>query len=222
MMLSLLYMAGGSVSVKGQEADYKWLAGASLGLAGYYGDYNRGGFFTKPGFTATLTAGYIYDSRWEFNANLSFLNAGADIESDRDIFPSATPVHIKAQSGELNFNAEFNFFPYGIGETYKSLRTWTPFLSAGVGMAVVKPQSVSAAFTPEIPLSVGVKFKITPRVNLRAALTATKIFGHTIEANGDIFGAQRQWYKNTTWITSFSVGMTYEFGERCITCHYVE
>ena len=31
-----------------------------------------------------------------------------------------------------------------------------------------------------------------------------------------------EFYKNTDWYSRLTIGISYEFGERCETCHYVD
>ncbi len=77
---------------------------------------------------------------------------------------------------------------------------------------------------PSIPMGVGVKFKINPRWNLGLEFTMTKAFGDKIDGSQltDLNQIKTAFYKNTDWYSRLTIGISYEFGKRCETCHYVD
>ena len=127
-----------------------------------------------------------------------------------------------ALTAEVSLRAEFNFFPYGIGETYKNLKRWTPYLAGGFGFIMASPKGESFSLAPEIPLAFGVRYKLKKQLNLKAEISITKTFTDAIDGAQDIYGIKSSWFKNTDWTTALTVGFSYEFGERCATCHYVD
>lgn len=219
-LLSISPLAG--LTVQAQEADYKWDIGAKLGMGGYLGDYSGSTPFSAPGFKAAVTGAYLRDVRWSFRADLSMSTLSGSASSIPGAYPEWVPSSFSATVFELSVRAEFNFFPYGIGETYKGLRRWTPYLAAGLGVVGAKAKGESFAVAPEIPLAFGFRYKIKPRFNLMAEISLTKTFTDAIDGVKDVYGIKSEWFKNTDWTTSLTIGFTYEFGERCATCHYVD
>jgi hypothetical protein len=71
-------------------------------------------------------------------------------------------------------------------------------------------------------MGVGVKYKLKPRWNLAAEFTMTKVFGDKVDGLSDLTGIKSSFIKNTDWYSLLSVSISYEFGLRCATCHYVE
>lgn len=70
----------------------------------------------------------------------------------------------------------------------------------------------------------GVKYKLSPRLNLGMEFTMTKAFTDKLDGPilNDLTGIKTSFVKNTDWYSRLTIGITYEFGERCETCHYVD
>lgn len=218
-MLSIGSFITSPFASRAQEVLYKWSVGGAVGIAGYFGEYGSKGIFSHPGYALSVLGRYIYDARWEFGADVS-LNSVRGSLSDVYALPSDMPQKFNANVYALDFGAEFNFFPYGIGETFKNLRSWTPYVGAGIGLAGAKASGVSFKVTPELPLIAGVKIKINDRVNAKVGLRFAKTFTHGIDGISGVYGVSRDWFKGTDWVMSLQAGISYEFGERCPTCHY--
>lgn len=207
----------------GQSAPYKFDIGAQLGMSGYIGDANRSNPFAHPGFDGEISMRYLPDTRWALRAVLSTFSLSGDTRDMSDVLPSGAAYSFSAQAYELSVRGEFNFLPYGIGETYKRLRRWSPYLTVGVG-AALSASGGSTTVVPTVPMGAGIKFKATPRLNLGLEFTMMKAFGDHIDGAelADLNGIKTAFYKNTDWYSRLTIGVSYEFGPRCETCHYVE
>ena len=216
-----------------QTAPYKFDIGAELGMSGYIGDANSSNIFRKPGFDGELSFRYIGDARWAVRGVLSTFSLNGDTSGMDDVLPQvqdpATGVMTPAfysfgsQVYELSVRGEFNFFAYGIGETYKRLRRWSPYLTVGVGVALASTGGRTYA-APTIPMGLGVKYKIAERWNLGVEFTMTKAFNDHFDSHelADLNQIKTAFYKSTDWYSRLTVGVSYEFGKRCETCHYVD
>ena len=130
-------------------------------------------------------------------------------------------------AGELEFSAgfyaldaraEFNFLNFGIGETYKQLSRVTPYLGLGLGAAmscVNKENNVALT----LPMSFGVKYKISERVNLGAEWTFMKVFGDKVDGYENLTGIKTDFLRHTDWVSTIQLYFTYEFGRRCVACN---
>lgn len=207
----------------GQESKYKFDIGAGLGLSGYLGDANRSNPFKSTGFTAQADMRYIGDTRWAIRGVLSTLSLSGTTEGNGNVLPDGEILDFKSQVYELSVRGEFNFFAYGIGESYKRLRRVSPYLTLGVGMAVASTGG-NTYVSPTIPMGLGVKFKLRERLNLGVEWTMTKTFNDHFDSKdlADINDIKIKFYKNTDWYSRITIGLSYEFGERCETCHYVD
>lgn len=218
---AVLYAAG-AICVSAQEIPYKFSAGVDLGMSGYAGDASSS-LFAHPGFAAEGLFRYQYDARWSFGGNLSYLSLSGNTADMDGVRPGGIEYSFKSSVVDLNGRVDFNFFPYGIGETYKSLRRWTPYITAGIGVSVAMCDG-NTAVGPNIPLGLGLRYKPAERWNLALEFTVTKVFNDHIDGAdlSDLNHIESSFVKNNDWYSRFTIGISYEFGRRCETCHYVE
>lgn len=192
-------------------------------MSGYIGDANTSNPFKHPGFTADVAARYVIDTRWALRASLGTLSLSGNTADMTNVLPDGAEYSFSSQVWDLNVRGEFNFFNYGIGESYKRLRRWTPYLALGLGLTLSSADG-NTAVAPSIPMAFGFKYKARERVNLFAEFSMTKVFGDHVDGRdiADLNLIKTDFYKNTDWFSRLSIGITYEFGRRCETCHYVE
>ena len=81
-----------------------------------------------------------------------------------NVFPDDQTYKFSTTFYEIGEMAEFNFFSYGMGESYRKLKRFTPYITAGLGMTMWSVDSnFERAFT--IPLGIGFKYKPSLRLN---------------------------------------------------------
>lgn len=213
----------GALSGKGQTAPYKFDLGASVGLSGYLGDANSTNMFRHPGFTADLRGAYLIDTRWQLRALLSINGMSGNTSEIANVLPADEQFSFSSQAIDLAVRGEFNFFSYGIGETYKRLKRWSPYLAVGVGVTLGLCDG-STVVAPSIPMAFGFRFKAKERLNLFAEFSMTKVFTDHLDGKelADLNHIKTDFYKSTDWFSRLTIGLTYEFGKRCETCHYVD
>ncbi len=204
-------------------ASYKFDAGVHFGMSGYLGDANESNMFKHPGFSAGASFRYIANSRLALRAIFSTASLSGNTLDFEDKFPNNINYEFSSQVYDLGARFEFNFFNYGIGETYKRMRRWSPYLSLGVGATVANCDGVSS-FAMNIPMGIGIKYKLKPRINLGVEFSMTKVLGDKIDGENltDLYQIKSSVLKNTDWYSQLNLSITYEFGKRCETCHYVE
>ncbi len=205
-----------------QESTYKFDFGASLGISGYLGDANTANLFANPGFAAGVSFRYLINTRWAIKG--SFMTAGlsgnsADMEN---VFPGGETYKFSSTVYDLGGRVEFNFFNYGIGESYRKMKRWSPYLSLGIGMTAAKSDGTHVY--ANLPIGLGVKYKLQPRINLGLDWTMTKVFGDKVDGEilDDLYHIKSSFIKNTDWYSTIMVSISYEFGERCKNCFYVD
>lgn len=207
-----------------QTAPYKFDIGAEIGMSGYIGEANSSNIFKHPGFDGELSFRYIGDARWAIRGVMSVLTLSGNTEGMANVLPDFANYSFSSTVFDLGVRGEFNFFAYGIGETYKRLRRWTPYLSLGIGMGVASSKGGDTYFAPTLPMGLGFKFKLRERLNLGIEFTMTKAFNHKFDSAdlADVNLIHKAFYKNTDWYSRLTIGISYEFGKRCETCHYVD
>lgn len=205
-----------------QEAAYRFDIGAGLGMSGYLGDANTSNFLKKPGFAGAATFRYLINTRWAIRGTLSTASISGNTADMDNVMPAGADYKFTSTVYGLDARVEFNFFNYGIGETYRKLRRWTPYISLGIGGAMANSEGTHAAFT--IPMGLGVRYKLRPRINIGIDWTMTKTFTDKADspALDDPYGIKSSFFKNTDWYSAIMLTISYEFGERCRNCFYVD
>lgn len=216
MFVSALFV--GTSSATAQE-DYRFDVGVGLGMTGYLGDANNANLWKHPGWDAEGLFRYVINPRWALKTNLYVGGLSGNSEDMTNVYPEGKDFKFTTTFYELGEMAEFNFFSYGIGETYRKLKRITPYITAGIGLMGWRVDG-KGGFSFNIPMGVGVKFKVNKRLNLGAEFLMKKTFSDKLDGAADLYGIKSSFMKNTDWYSTFTFTVSYEFGLRCATCHY--
>lgn len=225
MMIASLAFPSGRLAAQTQASveTYKFDIGAGIGMSGYLGDANESNMFAHPGLGLNTSFRYLVNTRWAFRGLLTAASLSGTTADMDNVLPEGKVYDFKSWVYDLGARAEFNFFNYGIGESYKQLSRVTPYLSLGLGVAMSRTGGDNfVAMT--LPMGFGVKFKLRPRVNLGMEFTMTKVFGDHLDSSElkDLYKIKSSFLKNTDWYSTLAVSISYEFGERCVTCHRID
>ena len=203
-----------------QAQEYRFEVGGALGMSGYLGDANNANLLKKPGYVAGGLFRYIINSRMALKANLLTAKISGNSANLANTYPDAQTYAFSSQLYDLGAQFEFNFLNYGIGSKYLKLKRISPYLTLGVGATLAT--SDGDAFTLNVPMGVGVKYKLGERLNIGLEFTMRKAFSDKLDGLKDLNGITSGFAKNTDWYSFTMISITYEFSKRCRTCHYVE
>lgn len=220
----ILMAAGVARAASGDEVEsYKFDIGAGFGMSGYLGDANTSNVFKHPGVTFNGSFRYLIDNRWAIRGLLTAARLSGDTADWDDVLPDNASYSFNSWVYDLGARVEFNFFNYGIGETYKQLRRVTPYMALGLG-GVMSSTGGKSYFALSLPMSVGVKYKIRPRLNLALEFTMAKAFGDHLDSPdlSDLYQIKSSFFKNTDWYSTLSISISYEFGPRCVVCNRLD
>ena len=198
------------------EEPYKFDFGLAMGMAGYWGDLSSN-MFSDPGLAASALFHYRFDARWLVRGSFTGAQLSGSNKNAENVVPAGM-LEFSAGFYALDARAEFNLLNFGIGETYKQLSRCTPYLGLGLGAAMSRVNKEShVAMT--IPMSFGVKYKISERVNLGAEWTFMKVFGDKVDGYENLTGVATDFLRHTDWVSTIQLYFTYEFGRRCVACN---
>lgn len=224
LLTAAVWLATSTAATAQTDVDsYRFDVGASIGMSGYLGDANDN-LLRHPGLSVNAGVRYLFDSRWAAKAQLSMATLSGNTADMDNVLPDLAEYSFKSTVYDLGISGEANFFAFGIGETYKRLRRWTPYLTLGIGLTMASTEGGNTFVAFNIPMGAGVKFKVSRRLNLQAQFTMTKVFGDKIDSPEltDLYQIKSSFLKNTDWYSQFTVGFSYEFGPRCVTCNRID
>lgn len=220
-VLLILAMALLAPSTAKAQEDYRFDIGAGFGMTGYLGDANTANLYQRPGWDVELFLRYIINPRLGLKTNFYAGGLSGNSESMENVFPDGLNYKFSTTFYELGELFEFNFFEYGIGESYRKLKRITPYITAGLSVTMwTVEKSLFAGLT--IPLGIGVKFKVNERMNLGLEFLMKKVFSDKLDGEqlADPYTIRSAFAKNTDWYSTLTLTISYEFSKRCAVCNY--
>ena len=205
------------------QEDYRFDIGGGLGMTGYLGDANTSNLYQNPSWDMELLFRYIANPRWAFKTNFYVGGLRGDSSQMTNVFPSDETYKFTTTFYELGEMAEFNFFNYGMGEYYRKLKRFSPYITAGLSLTLWTTSGHTyAGFT--LPFGVGAKFKVNRRLNLGLEFLMKKVFTDKLDGEmlSDPMGIKSSFAKNTDWYSTLTFTISYEFSKRCAVCNYKE
>lgn len=156
-----------------EEIEYKMDMGAGFGGCFYMGDAN-GVPFANLSAMGAITARRILNARMAVKANLAFGHIHgttdgfipADAYSETPEGGTRTQVQFSRNVMDLGVQFELNFWGFGTGVGYKGNSRITPYILAGAGVTIGMGGGAKACGGMNIPVGIGVKYKVKPRINL--------------------------------------------------------
>ena len=217
VLLALLTYHLSLITSKAQDdPEYRMEIGGALGLAAYQGDLG-GGLLKGMQPMAAASAKYKMNPRMAWNAQLS---TGRLKGSSRNVDTWYPELHdsVASFSNQLTsftVRYEYNFWPYGTGKEYLGARHLTPFMAMGTGLAFTK-KTVAG----ELLFGIGVKYKLTDRMNLAAEWMMHFTGSDKLDNTVDPYGIKSSGlFKNTDSYSTLLVSLTYDIWAKCKTCN---
>ena len=207
--------------------EYKYEIGGGLGLSSYMGDANKNNPFSglHPSFGGVFRKNI--DFRWAMKANLLMGSVSGDTKKSDNAYPGNAATEFSRSFYELGGQMEFNFLPYSDKYPYLQTSKISPYMMAGLGFTLATGDNTF--FGVNLPVGIGVKYKIRNRINLGLEYSVRKLFNDDFDApkksgfhlenpyqmNGGIL-------KNRDWYTILMFSITWDFGPNDRQCTNIE
>lgn len=175
-LLSLMLLL--PVGMQAQDLEYQMELGGALGLSSYLGDISSSPF-SHLGAMGGVVARRNFNPRMALKGNLllahiSGQSDGYYIPTDANSSASGAglPASVTFGRNLLDLGAQFemNFWGFGMGAGYKELSRITPYATLGAGFTLAMGGG-STDVALNLPVGLGVKYKLMPRVNVGAEWT---------------------------------------------------
>jgi hypothetical protein len=213
-----------TIGVRADGLEYKYEVGAMLGGCSYYGDVN----YVSPIDNFNIMGGVLWryniNPRMAVKADMAFARISGTSEGKDNVLPGGE-VKFGRLLCELGAQYECHFLAYGDGSGYKRSHRVAPYLLAGVGMTYA-PAPARHVFTANIPVGIGLKCKIAPRLNLGCELTYRFTFSDALDVTkeaapvlDDPYGIDSGFLKNKDNYSFLSVFVTYDLSPKYRKCN---
>lgn len=202
------------------DYEYRMEIGAGVGLVAYEGDFN--GNIThgmQPMASAVVRRTFNPYMALRFAAAYGKLKGSS--KNVKTYMPEYVdpPYEFANSLVDVSATYEYNFWPYGTGHDYRGAQRLTPFIFAGLG-ATYASGSGNNVFTANVPLGVGVKYKVATRLNLGIEWAMHFSMNDNLDGVKDPYGIQSTgMFKNTDCYSMLQLTLTYSLMPKCRTCH---
>lgn len=153
-----------------QELEYNMELGGMAGGSFYMGDANCTAPLKHAAMAGGVLARYNINPRMAIKGDLAVGRIKGTTEGLANKFPNGAHTTFSRNVYELGAQFEYSFFAYGTGSGYKDSRRLAPYILAGVGLTYA-PKPANHVVTMNIPLGIGVKYKLAHRLNVGAEWT---------------------------------------------------
>ncbi len=224
-LLTIILMVVGVGTAQAQELlEYRWDIGGGAGLCYYMGDAN-GTPFSGSSVVAAFTLRRNFNPRMALKMNLAYGRYGGNTQGQ--YFPqgdgtTAQSAAMKFDGGVMDIGAQFelNFWGYGLGASYKKLSRITPYAIVGLGATVGMAEGATT-FGANLPIGLGVKYKLKPRINLiwewtHRFSTIDKLDGGKLS---DPYNIKSSGLKNKDSYSFFMFTLTYDISPKYRLCN---
>lgn len=215
-----------------EEVEYKMDLGAGLGGCFYMGDAN-GSPFANLSAMGAFTARRIFNPRMALKANLAFGHIHGTTEGfvPTDAYSKTPeggmPAQVDFSRNVLDLGAQFelNFWGFGTGVGYKDNSPITPYILAGIGLTVGMGGGAGTCAGMNIPVGLGVKYKLKPRINIGFEWTMRFSTTDKLDATSegtqlnDPYGVESGFLKNKDCYSFAMFFITYDMFPKLRKCN---
>ncbi len=217
----MLCLAGGA---RADELEYRYEVGAMVGGCSYFGDANYNSLWNNMNIMGGIIGRYNINPRMAIKANLAVARISGSTSGNDNRFPGGD-VEFSRTLYDLGVQYECHFFAYGDGSGYKSTHRFSPYIFAGAGMTFA-PGPAENVFTANLPLGIGIKYKIAPRLNLGCELSYRFTFSDKLDVTketapllDDPYGIKSGALKNKDSYSFLSISVTYDLSPKYRKCN---
>ncbi len=214
--------------------EYRMEVGGGVGTSFYLGDANSTPFAHMSGMGGAMLR-RVLNPRMAVKGNILFghisgSSEGRFIPTDPNSQSSAggTPTTVSFSRNLLDVGAQFemNFWGYGMEGGYKENKRITPYVLAGIGVTVGMGGGADACGGLNLPVGLGVKYKVRNRLNLGLEWSMRFTTSDNLDAAGNgitqlahPFGIKSKGLKNKDCYSFTMFFVTYDISPKYRKCN---
>lgn len=219
LLLLLLPLFALTASGQNDETLYRLELGGGIGFGTGHTDLKG-----KWAADMAAIARFPLNPRMALKTQLSYLNLKGSTEGQKNFYPALpdTPgtdrLAYSVSDAVIDASAlyELHFLPYGYLRDYKGHCRLVPYLQMGFGLTYGK---AGKAFTANIPLGVGLKYKVAERLNLGLDWLVHFTLSDKLDGLEAPLGISSSGFRNKDHYSALSLTLTYDLNPRCPTCN---
>lgn len=222
LMLMVLLPAARMSAQDGPQ--YRMEIGAGVGTVSYAGDFNGNVLKNmQPMFSALWRYNFDPYKDLRFSATYGKLKGSSkDVDT---YYPDYATEEYSFNRNLLDVSLvfEYNFWPYGTGRDYRGAKRLTPYIYGGIGATSASGGGSKSVFTANVPIGLGVKYKLNERMNLGLDWGIHFSLSDELDGVKDPYQVKSSgMFKNTDCYSMLQLTLTYSFKAKCRTCNKEE
>lgn len=224
LLLMLMVLLPAARMSAQDDPQYRMEIGAGVGTVSYEGDFNGNVLKNmQPMFSALWR--YNFDPYKDLRLSATYGKLKGSSKDVDTYYPDYATEEYSFNRNLLDVSLvfEYNFWPYGTGRDYRGAKRLTPYIYGGIGATSASGGGSKSVFTANVPIGLGVKYKLNERMNLGLDWGIHFSLSDELDGVKDPYQVKSSgMFKNTDCYSMLQLTLTYSFMAKCRTCNKEE
>lgn len=224
LLLMLMVLLPAARMSAQDDPQYRMEIGAGVGMVSYEGDFNGNVLKNmQPMFSALWR--YNFDPYKDLRLSATYGKLKGSSNDVDTYYPDYATEEYSFNRNLLDVSLvfEYNFWPYGTGRDYRGAKRLTPYIYGGIGATSASGGGSKSVFTANVPIGLGVKYKLNERMNLGLDWGIHFSLSDELDGVKDPYQVKSSgMFKNTDCYSMLQLTLTYSFKAKCRTCNKEE
>lgn len=224
LLLMLMVLLPAARMSAQDDPQYRMEIGAGVGMVSYEGDFNGNVLKNmQPMFSALWR--YNFDPYKDLRLSATYGKLKGSSKDVYTYYPDYATEEYSFNRNLLDVSLvfEYNFWPYGTGRDYRGAKRLTPYIYGGIGATSASGGGSKSVFTANVPIGLGVKYKLNERMNLGLDWGIHFSLSDELDGVKDPYQVKSSgMFKNTDCYSMLQLTLTYSFKAKCRTCNKEE
>lgn len=224
LLLMLMVLLPAAQMSAQDDPQYRMEIGAGVGMVSYEGDFNGNVLKNmQPMFSALWR--YNFDPYKDLRLSATYGKLKGSSKDVDTYYPDYATEEYSFNRNLLDVSLvfEYNFWPYGTGRDYRGAKRLTPYIYGGIGATSASGGGSKSGFTANVPIGLGVKYKLNERMNLGLDWGIHFSLSDELDGVKDPYQVKSSgMFKNTDCYSMLQLTLTYSFKAKCRTCNKEE
>lgn len=213
-----------TAAVAQDDVTYRMEVGGGLGVGSLLCDVNHK-VTSGLGVAGSGFVRFIINPYMAVKTSLGYTKVKGNTNGEVNFYPSTATEGVTADRLNYNFSGgvtdltavyEFHFLPYGYTGGYRGLKRLTPYFALGFGLTY---GDVDKAVTVNLPIGIGVKWKMAERLNLGLEWTMHLTPSDRLDGLETPRGIKTAGFRNKDHFATTLVTLSYDISPKCPNCN---
>lgn len=224
LLLMLMVLLPAARMSAQDDPQYRMEIGAGVGTVSYEGDFNGNVLKNMQPMFSVLWR-YNFDPYKDLRLSATYGKLKGSSKDVDTYYPDYATEEYSFNRNLLDVSLvfEYNFWPYGTGRDYRGAKRLTPYIYGGIGATSASGGGSKSVFTANVPIGLGVKYKLNERMNLGLDWGIHFSLSDELDGVKDPYQVKSSgMFKNTDCYSMLQLTLTYSFKAKCRTCNKEE